>query len=213
MHDPKQPFLETLYQLRTIERVILYNKIESVSVDEERDVADFLQSEYEREATDYPFEAPSFHQDAAIWGAKTLYFASQLLLYREDKPAELREIVPGFSGTINAGALLSADLCLRFLPQVILQLIVIDAEDPLAGILNEYLKKFHYSAVGYDIDLDNTNWDMLENECLNQLYLDRVTERKAAKWASIPAIRAGLFANMGQYKNDFWRNIDLTIIN
>ena len=210
MEQPKQPFLETLYHLRTIEQVILYNKMAEITANEATAAADFLESEYEREATGYPFTPPQFNSAAALWGAKTLYNAAQLLLYRDNKPGELGGLLPPFPGTPDASAMLSADVCLRFLPQVVQQLHSIDAEDPLIGLLKQRLVAFHYSAIGFDVDIPYINLQTLfKDDCFRQLYIDRVTERKAAKWAALPAIKEQVLANLGDHKNLFWKEIDL----
>ncbi|AWH86618.1 hypothetical protein HYN59_16540 [Flavobacterium album] len=206
MNQPDRPFLETLYHLRTVEHIILYNRLAPIPYREEQDVIAFLEGEYEREATDYPFTAPPFSPNAALWAAKTVYGAAQLFLYREDKATELKSLLPPYSGGIDASAMLSADLCLRFLPSIKHALEKVDVNDPLITILNAYLKDFHYSAIGTDEGPSAANLAAaMDNDCLRQLYLDRITERKAAKWADEATIKSALLANMGDYKNDFWR--------
>ena len=81
MQQPKQPFLETLYKTRTIGQIVLYNERRDIARDEKEAALDFLKSEYERESTDYPYLVPDFDDEAAIWGATTLYYAVQLYLY------------------------------------------------------------------------------------------------------------------------------------
>ncbi|TRW27318.1 hypothetical protein FMM05_01375 [Flavobacterium zepuense] len=210
MEQPKQPFLETLYHLRTIEQVILYNKMAEIPASEATAAVDFLESEYEREATGYPYTAPKFDAAAALWGAKTLYNAAQLMVYRDTKSAELAALLPPFPGTPDASAMLSADICLRFLPQVAWQLHNIDAEDPLIAVLRQRLVQFHYSAIVFDVEIQDIAIEPLfKNDCFRQLYIDRVTERKAAKWAALPAIKEQVLANLGNHKALFWREIDL----
>lgn len=202
---PQQPFLETLYHLRTVEHVILYNKVEVVPAAEEKATLEFLESEYERESADYPGTAPAFNAPAAIWGAKTMYFAAQLYLYREDKANELAQIVPPFQGILDASAMLSADLCLRFLPQIVHGLELLDAADALLPILHNYLKQFHYSAIGSDLDTSGLSSDaILNNACLKQLYLDRINERQVIKWAHSWELREGLAANFGHHQALLW---------
>lgn len=210
MAIPQYPFLETLYNLRTVEHLTLYQKIEVLNHDEETRVRDFLEAEFEREATAYPAAVPTYNALAALWGAKTIYFSGQLFLYRENKPSELRGIVPQFPGGVDAGAMLSADVCLRFMPGIINGLTSLDMEDPLIPILKDYMKQFHYSAIGMDLDL---KWEDIENAfanpCLSRLYLDRITERRAMQWASIPEVKQMLLADMGDYAPVFWKDLQL----
>jgi hypothetical protein len=204
----KLPFLETIYHLRTIEQIILYNKMMAISKEEEKETISFLETEYENEILDYPSKAPEFNAQAAIWGAKTVYFASQLLLYREHKISELDFFLPQYKGVLNASALLSADLCLRFLPQIIIEMKQIDADDLAIPILEKNLEDFHYSAIGFDVFSGTINLEIVfSDESLKQLYLNRVVERKAKKTAAIEEVKRELMAGFGDYKQVFWKEL------
>lgn len=208
MKQPKQPFLETLYHLRTLEHLILYNKIADIPEGEQQDVIHFLEGEYEREATGYPYTAPLFDAPAALWGATTLYHAGQLLLYRQDNPAQLDKLLPVYPGNANEGAMLSADLCLRFLPGIIYQLRAIDPNDPVIAVLEQRLGQFHYCGVGFDLDVGSFKLqELFTNPCFRQLYLDRVVAAKSIKWAAIPLIQQGILENLGDHKAQFWPEI------
>lgn len=206
MSQPHQPFLETLYHLRTVEHIILYNKRTAIPHKEEQDVIDFLEGEYERECLDYPFTAPSFSPKAALWGAKIIYTTAQLFLFRDDKETELLSIIPYYENTIDSSAMLSADLCLRFLPSVKFALEAADANDPLIAIVEKHLEHFPYSGIGRDGDFSEPDTSVVRtNNCLNQLYLDRVAERKAVKWATGAVVKSEILANMGNYQQELWR--------
>lgn len=209
MSKPNQPFLETLYHMRTVEHIILYNKLGDIPHSEVQDTMAFLEDEYERERQDYPYTAPLFDAEAAIWGAKTVYSCAQLLLYRENKAVELPSLVPQYSGVLDASAMLSADLCFRFLPSVKHALELIDVNDPLIKIIEGLLVQFPYSGIGRDGDFTVPNVSViLQDNCLKQLYLDRITQRKALKWTAPAEITTALMANMGSHKNDLWREFN-----
>lgn len=208
MENKDMPFLETIYHLRTIEQIILYNKMTKVLSKEEKETILFLESEYENEILEYPGQAPDFHGEAALWGAKTLYFAAQLVLFRDHKIEELPVFLPEFKGEINAQVLLSADLCLRFLPQIILELKRIDADDKAIPILEKHMTDFSYSAIGFDVVSEVINPDVVfSDSCLKQLYLNRVVERKAKKNAEIENVKTELLAGFGDYKHVFWNEL------
>ena len=209
MSQPNQPFLETLYHLRTVEHVILYNRLTEVSPKEEQEVIAFLECEYERESIAYPFTAPMFSPGAALWAAKTIYSAAQLYLFRENEGTELQLILPPYDGVIDASAMLSADLCLRFLPSIKYTLETVDVNDPLVSVIEQYLRSFPYSGIGRDSDFSVPDTTVIiNNNCLKQLYLDRITERKATKWADQPTINSAILANIGNHKNDLWREFN-----
>ncbi|PIF30645.1 hypothetical protein CLU81_1085 [Flavobacterium sp. 9] len=205
MESTKTPFLDTIYHLRTIEQIILYNKIMTVSRSEEIDTTSFLETEYENEILEYPDVAPKFNPDAALWAAKTVYSAAQLLLFREHKISELLDFLPKYHGEIDASALLSADICLRFLPQIILEMKRLDADDLVIPILENHLVQFHYSVIGYEIEIEKINFDILAvNDSLKGLYLNRIVERKAVKFAEPDFIKKQLEIGFGDYKKVFW---------
>jgi len=209
MIQPSKPFLETIYHLRTVEHVILYSRPAVIPNNEEQDVVAFLEGEYERESVDYPFITPAFSATAALWAAKTVYNAAQLFLFRENKATELQSLLPLFNGTIDASAMLSADLCLRFMPSLKYALETVDVNDPLIAIVEEFLKYFPYSGIGRDgkfLAQDTTI--IINNNCLKQLYLDRITERKATKWANEEIIKSAILANIGNYKSYLWRELN-----
>jgi hypothetical protein len=208
MNKAKTPFLDTIYHLRTIEQVILYNKMMTISKEEEKETISFLETQYEREALDYPCQAPKFNAAAAFWGAKIVYSASQLLLYRDHNIQELDVFLPSYNGEIDASAILSADLCLRFLPQVVMEMKRIDAEDLVIVILERHLEYFHYAAIGFDVVSENINLEVVFlDACLKQLYLNRVVERKAKKTAEIEIVKGALMAGFGDYKEVFWKEL------
>jgi hypothetical protein len=204
----KRAFLDTIYHLRTEEQIILYDKLIEIPKKDEADAILFLESEYEKEALHYPYAAPQFNAKAALWAAKTVYFAAQLFLYREHKIEELKTILPKYEGTMNASAMLSADICLRFLPQINDELRIVDADDPVVGIFSDYLLQFHYSAIGFDVKRDEINaTTIFSDDCLQQLYLDRIVERKDILLAGIPEIKAALLNGFGDYQKVFWKEL------
>ncbi|OXB12358.1 hypothetical protein [Flavobacterium reichenbachii] len=208
MNNKNMPFLETIYHLRTIEQVILYNKMAAISKEEEKETILFLETEYEKESLDYPHKAPKFNEDAAIWGAKMIYFGAQLVLFRENEISELDTFLPNYKGEIDASAILSADLCLRFLPQVIMEMKRLDADDLAIPILEKHFDDFHYAAIGFDFVSETINLDVVfSDDSLKQLYLNRVVERKAKKIAAIDTVKSELMAGFGDYKKVFWKEL------
>ncbi|WP_052599572.1 hypothetical protein [Aureispira sp. CCB-QB1] len=200
-------FLKMLLNLRQ-EEVMLYGNLLSVQDSEVEDVIYFLETEYQEESISYPHETPDFHPQAALWAAKTVYFASQLILYRENQPKELVSLFPSFEGVITPSAILSADLCLRFIPSIITKLKIIDAEDPLVDILENIISIWHYSAIGYSIEYTNINFSTIpQSPCLYQLYIDRIIERKVHSLAELAIFKAGIQASLGWHSQLFWSDL------
>ncbi|MBO0931805.1 hypothetical protein [Fibrella aquatilis] len=168
-------FLQTIQRVRRHEEVILWDNGLVISQSDEGEVAGFLADEYRREALDYPFVPPAFDEAAACWGARTVYTAAQLGLFRQHKPDDLPALLPPCANPVSAAAMLSADLMLRFLPDLVLFLTQIDADDPLIPLLEKHLHTWHFSAIAYPViwdDLDLT--PLTQDPCLCQRYIDRL---------------------------------------
>lgn len=208
MDKTKTSFLDTIYHLRTIEQVILYDKLITISKEEETDTVSFLEAEYEREILEYPGTVPAFNQEAALWAAKTVYLAAQLLLNRAHKISDLELLLHECREKHDASAIISADICLRFLPQIVAEMKRIDPEDLVIPILEKHLIQFHYSAIGFEIDTEIMNYDIVSvDDCLRQLYIDRIVYRKAVKFAQSDFIKKQLEIGFGDYKKIFWAQL------
>lgn len=212
MLENKSSFLDTLFLLRKEECITIFSDRYTVSKKEEADAVDYFESEFEKERLEFLSQSINYHKDAAIWSAKILYHAAQLYLVRENTAKDLSQLFPQFSGIRNVSSILSADLMLRFLPQIITALRDLDSEDPLIGLLENILSEFHYSGIGHDLNLEKTDWEKeLEEKTYRKLYLERIVEKRAYQLAEIPYINQLLIAEFGIYKNEFWR--ELKIIN
>ena len=198
-------FYETIYQLRANEEIILYDKLLYFKGDDEALVKEFLQIEFDVESENHPFSTPKYNAESALWAAKIVYTACQILLYREHKEAELTDLLPLFSQPITTEAILSADLCLRFLPQILAEAKLIDPEDHVIPILENILNQCHYSGIGIILALENLDFDpIFSNPCLEQLYIDRVIETKDRKRAELPQMLEKIRATLGNYTENYW---------
>lgn len=212
MTENTSPFLDTLFLLRKEECITVFSNIQKISEKEEQDAADYFESEFEKERLEFLTDHLEYDKEAAVWAAKVLYYAAQLYLIRENTAKDLDQFIPEFRGMKNSEALLSADLSLRFLPQIITVLQNLDPDDPLIKKLESILLQFHYSGVGYDLDLENMNWqEELKEPTYRKLYLERIVEKRAQRLAEIPFINKLLVAEFGLHKDGFWR--ELKIIN
>lgn len=190
--------------------MLLYNKLLKFTAEDDQLVKELLQIEYETESINYPFTAPAYDANAALWAAKTIYTVCQLILYRENKAAELPLLLPSYPHKADAAAILSADLCLRFLPQVLNDTRHIDPEDNLVAVAENLLQQWHYSGIGYPLKtVINDIAIITTDECLFQLYADRVIQTKDTRRALIPLLNEKIKANMGMYGSLFWKTLNL----
>ena len=210
MMENKSPFLDTLFLLRKEGTLTIFSDFKTLSEKEEKEAEDFFESEFEKERLDFLSDKISFNKEAAIWAAKILYHSAQLYLIRKDTAKNLEKLIPQYQAEINTSAILSADLSLRFLPQLLDALQIADSTDPLVKILENILQQFHYSGIGLDLNLEKINWEEeLKNKTYRKLYLERIVEKKAYSLAEIPYVNQLLIAEFGMYKDIFWRELKI----
>lgn len=199
-------FLNMVQHLRQHEEVMLFGNILHIHDTDAAETVAYLQEEYRRECLEYPYSAPPFDAAAALWAAKTMNMAAQLLLYRENKPDDLGVLFPAFDREINRAAILSADLCLRFLPDTLRELKIIDSLDPLILILENILQQWHYSGIHYPLDLSKADLETgLADPCMRQLYLDRIIHYKNISLAQHELFRNHISGALGLYAPDYWK--------
>jgi hypothetical protein len=205
-------FLDSIRHLRRHEEMIIYDRFNPQGLAGEDAVSQFLREEYEQECIEYPGTCPVFETDAALWAARMVYIASQFLLYRDKGLPETREyLLPCPSGR-TPGAILSADLCLRFLPSIMKKAKELSSEDWLVMILEEHLRTWHFSGVGYPLKVEGLDWDrILANDCVKQMYVDRVISRKVKTLAELPVLKREIMAALGAWSPHFWKELLITI--
>ena len=210
MMENKSLFLDTLFLLRKGGTLTIFSDFETLSEKEEKEAEDFFESEFEKERLDFLSDKIPFNKEAAIWAAKILYHSAQLYLIRKDTAKDLEKLIPQYQDEKDVSAILSADLSLRFLPQLLDTLQIADSTDPLVKILENILQQFHYSRIGLDLNFEKINWEEeLKNKTYRKLYLERIVEKKAYKLAEIPYINQLLIAEFGMYKDIFWRELKI----
>lgn len=208
MTENKSPFLDTLFLLRQEECITIFSDIHDISMKEEENAMDYFQAEFEKERLEFLSDTIVCDPETALWAAKVVYYSAQLHLIRQNTAKDLNKLIPPFKGEREVSTLLSADLSLRFLPQIVSALQMADPEDPLVKMLESVLKQFHYSAVGSDLELEDINWEgELRDKTYRKLYLERIVEKKAYKLAEIPYINQLLIAEFGLYKDIFWKEL------
>jgi len=88
------------------------------------------------------------------------------------------------------------------------QIKVIDADDLIIQVLEGHLKQWHYSAIGYNLNPEMLNFQqILENNSLKQLYINRIIENKSKKLAELPNLNEHVKASMGNYSSYFWEDL------
>lgn len=206
--ETRSPFLDTVFLLRKSGHLTVFSNLQEISKKEEQEAGDYFETEFEKERLEFLSDGISCHKEAAVWAAKVLYHSAQLYLIRENTAKDLDKLIPKLKIDPDVSSVLSADLSLRFLPQIASVLQMADPHDPLVKILEDILIQFHYSGIGYPLNLEKVNWEKeLKDKTYRKLYLERIVEKKAYELAEIPYINQLLLADFGLYKDTYWREL------
>lgn len=199
-------FLQSIYQLRTEEHIILYQQQFEIQNDEEKDVCNFLKDEFTEEQFEHPTPHLAFDEAAALWAAKIIYTSAQLLLYRQQDSIDLEKLLPYYEApTLTAEAMISADLCLRFLPGIVLQFENMHPTDPAIERFEHILNTFHYSRIGYSaIDQPIDTSLLAQHKGFELLYINRIVERKDVVLAKHPTLHRTIQVYLGLHTHTFW---------
>jgi len=204
-----KPFFQAIENLLDTNELVLFGRIEEIDPKEEALVIGLLRHKYRFEAANYPFVVPPFDEQTALWSSKILFYAAQLVMYREHEADVFSDYFPQFGTAKSAAAMLTADLSLRFLPGILTYLEQIDVEDELIPILQEILKKWHYSGLLSKVDLGIPEFnEAFDDQCLLQLYVDRIIEQKQKKIGQLEMVKSRVIGTLGNFEEIFWKDFN-----
>jgi hypothetical protein len=160
-----------------------------------------LLSEFESNyRLDLPDQPPAFSPDAALWAASIFYRACHFTVDRDANPELLhRMLLAPCPEPATASVHYSADVVLRFLPDVIKVARAVSPEDPLVGVLVELAGRWPMSSVGV-AGVDQIDGRvMIEDPCLSRIYVDRVMVRKDLARLGDRTVRCLVEESLGMY--------------
>jgi hypothetical protein len=150
--------------------------------------------------TDAPSEAPPLVAPAASWGLQILYRACQALVFREiDAETVRRTLAEPCPLPPSPAVHYSADLSLRYLPDLLTLARGIAPDDPLVTGLTALAQAWPLSSVGVADARAVDPSPLLDHPSLRQLYVDRIIERGDASRLAHPAVRAAIREALGAY--------------
>ena len=148
-----------------------------------------------------PPNLPEFSQAPAQWAAKTLYRACQFLVCHEIGYETIIQVFAEQCPAPRCPATdYSADLVLRYLPDLFKLAQNMSADNPLLDGLRELGQHWPLSSVGMpnlnsSIDLSS----FIEHPSLRQIYADRILARQDLSRIAPPPVEEALKASMGAY--------------
>ncbi|MBI1182727.1 hypothetical protein GC194_00540 [bacterium] len=202
-------FSEFVHQLRQTAEVHIGHEMPSFAKEEQTAVAAFLQAEYTRECLEYPANPPAFCSETAVWAARLVAQAAYFYLNRHENVELIEAQLTLRSEPVPVQEVLSADLCLRFLPQLIKALRLLDSEDPLVEILIKQVDLCSYTAL-LRSDAKQVSDELYLNPALRLLALDRLLEHNQNHLLAQEPWRSLAREYSGMYEYKFLKNNALT---
>jgi hypothetical protein len=175
-------FVDFLQRLLTEGTVVLRAKPE-VEARERRRGERLLAAAFEEHRLDVAGPPIDFDAVAAVAAAEKLWFALWFLLQRSDPPDEIEKRLTSEPAPLSAAQHLSADVALRFLPQVHRRAQRADAADILTKCLEELLRSYPLSGVLADIEEGPaTPAELDHHPGLLLLYAERLADHPRPAW-------------------------------
>ena len=145
-------------------------------------------------------EPPAYSSETALWAATLFYRACQLLVFRDSGEAAVKAALGGPSpDASDPGAIWSADLTLRWIPDLVALARGISPGDPFVEGLVGLARRWPLSGVGVREAADADPAALVAHPALLSLYVDRIFERRESGRLRHPAVRAAAAAALGAY--------------
>ena len=145
-----------------------------------------------------PGDPPTVSDNALLWGAVTTFHASSFLAYRDASEEVIRQAlsVP-CPEAFSPSVCYSVDLTFRFLPDLVRLARAASPNDPLVEVLTALARQWPLSSVGIAdvVPIDLTPF--LDDDCLLQLYTDRIIATKDRSRLNEPRIHDKVRASIG----------------
>lgn len=168
-----------------------------------------LREFYERDVLAMPGDAPAFHSEAAVWAARYVFYVSQLILLRDVDEGVMQGYLGPFEGEHSAEAIYSADLLLRFLPDLFRLGSGLAPGDPLVANLMQTALSWPYSSIGIQDVAAEIPQEILNNHSLKLAYIDRVIVKKDTGRLSGTAEKELLKEVLGDHRQLLWPGLEL----
>jgi hypothetical protein len=190
-------------------QITLENQLLPAGDEEDAEALALLKSYYHEEVLHMPGQAPDFDPAAALWATRYLLVAAQVTLRRDlDEEAVRARLLP-YTGTKDAGAIFSADLMLRYLPDLLQLAKGLAPDDVLVVCLQQTLLTWPFSSVGMGIAGEIELSPILAHPSLRFAYRDKIIRLRDTNRMQHPAVRELIAAALGEYASDLWPEFQL----
>lgn len=170
-----------------------------------------LEEYYWADALAMPHTAPNFDPEAALWAAKYIFSTIQLVLLRDIGEEKLNQLLTDYKGACTSEAIYSADLMLRFLPDIFRFASGLSPEDPLIYKLKAIARLWPFSSIGI-ADINVTIGDkILDHPSLRVAYIDRLILKKDIERINNKHELKLVKEALGAYQAKLWPGLNLIL--
>ncbi|TCD29599.1 hypothetical protein EZ456_00865 [Pedobacter psychrodurus] len=170
-----------------------------------------LEAYYQADALTMPHNAPNFDPEAALWAAKYIFSTLQLVLLRDIGEEKLNQLLTDYKGAYTSEAVYSADLMLRFLPDIFRFASGLSPEDPLIYKLKTTARLWPFSSIGI-AGINVTVGDkILDHPSLRVAYIDRIMLKKDINRINGEHELKLMKEALGAYQTKLWPGLNLVL--
>lgn len=163
-----------------------------------------LQQYYEDDCREMPFTAPDLDIHAALWAAGYLYTTVQFILLRNLDASLMETHLVPYTGERTPAAIYSADLTLRYLPDLFMLAKGLSPADPLITRFYETAHQWPFSATTIPLN-DNVDISVINSHpSLRQAYTDRIIQARNLPLCSLPENLPFVQAALGSHTTVLW---------
>jgi len=168
-----------------------------------------LQDFYDADRLSMPNEAPGFDAEAALWAATYIFHVVQLILLRDIGEDKMQAYANDYEGGQSPGAIYSADLMLRFLPDLFRLSVGLSPNDPLIARMRITASKWPFSSVGIDKVMTTDDENIYEHPSLRYAYIDRIIQKKDLIRLKGAKEKELLYEVLGMHQATLWPELVL----
>lgn len=185
-------------------QVAVVNQIIPFTTQELQDTQTILEAYYQNDILEIPGTAPAFDADAALWAAGYVYRIVQLAMLREAGKQDILHWLNPYPVPPTASSIYSADLCLRYLPDLLSLSKGLAPDDPLVQQIRETAMQWPFSSTGMNLPANGDLTTVIASPALLQAYADRIIATRDSNRCDIPAVQQTVTASLGNYASILW---------
>ncbi|MCA9142072.1 MAG: hypothetical protein KDB05_04770 [Planctomycetales bacterium] len=172
----------------------------AVSTADQQEAVRLLRECERCDRANWPDGPPTYSEQIGLWSANLLYRACHFVVDRDANPESLSRVLMAeppepFSATTHY----SADLTLRFLPDVLKLARSAAGDDPLVAMLLTLGEQWPLASVGMGpLPAVNVRC-IVADPCLRQAYVDRILKKSDLSRLNNSTVRQAIQASLGLY--------------